>query len=190
MRSFNDPAFTAKQTRKLREQASMSTPRSFSLAIPLVLIACSGSVKHRTDTASTPAPPVVVPAPVIATPLAETSADSAVAIITEYYSAINQQRYGDAYTLWSDSGRASGKSLSEFKHGFTDTRHVDVQTGSPGRIEPAAGSRYITVPVTITATTTSGAAQRFTGTYNLRRSVVDGATADQRAWRIYSAEIH
>jgi hypothetical protein len=117
-------------------------------------------------------------------------ADSAGSVIRRYYEAIDERRFGDAYALWSDDGRASGKSLADFAAGFAETAHVRVQTGSPSRIEPAAGSRYITIPVTITATATSGDAQRFTGTYNLRRSVVDGASADQRAWRLLSANIH
>jgi hypothetical protein len=118
-----------------------------------------------------------------------TDADSAVSIIRRYYAAIDERRFNDAYALWSDSGRASGKSLADFTAGFKETTHVKVETGSPSRVEPAAGSRYITIPVTITSQMKNGAAQRFTGTYDLRRSVVDGSTADQRAWRIASAEI-
>jgi len=51
------------------------------------------------------------------------------------------------------------------------------------------GSRYVEIPVRITAVTTDGARQAFIGTYTLRRSVVDGATPEQRAWRIHSAKI-
>lgn len=116
-------------------------------------------------------------------------ADSAVSIIRSYYEAIDERRFADAYTLWSDNGRASGKSLAEFTAGFAETAHVKLETGLPSRIEPAAGSRYITIPVTITANLKSGVIQSFTGTYDLRRSVVDGASAEQRAWRIYSASI-
>jgi hypothetical protein len=32
--------------------------------------------------------------------------------------------------------------------------------------------------------------QHFTGRYTLRRVVVDGATAEQRRWHFYSAELH
>jgi hypothetical protein len=110
-------------------------------------------------------------------------------LIHDYYRAINDRRYNDAYLMWSDSGRASRKSLPEFTRGFAETAHVSVVTGSPSRIEPAAGSRYITIPVTITATTQSGAVQRFTGEYDLRLSVVDGATAEQRAWHIYTGRL-
>ena len=53
----------------------------------------------------------------------------------------------------------------------------------------AAGSRYVEIPVRITAVATDGGRRAFSGSYTLRRSVVDGATAEQRAWRIYSASI-
>jgi hypothetical protein len=56
-------------------------------------------------------------------------------------------------------------------------------------VEGAAGSRYVTIPVTVRAETTTGREQRFVGSYTLRHSVVDGATPDQRQWRIYSASI-
>jgi hypothetical protein len=56
-------------------------------------------------------------------------------------------------------------------------------------VEGAAGSRYVEIPVEITATLTDGTVQHFTGTFTLRRSVVPGATADQLAWSIYSAEV-
>ncbi|HTK39058.1 MAG TPA: hypothetical protein VL325_11245, partial [Pyrinomonadaceae bacterium] len=69
------------------------------------------------------------------------------------------------------------------------TRSTSVDIGEPGEIEGAAGSRYITFPVTVHAVTIDGKEQNFKGEYVLRRSVVDGATAEQRGWRIYSAKI-
>jgi hypothetical protein len=60
---------------------------------------------------------------------------------------------------------------------------------APGAIDAAAGSRFITIPVAITATRSDGSVHRFDGTYTLRRAVVDGATAEQRAWRIASADL-
>ena len=64
-----------------------------------------------------------------------------------------------------------------------------MQTRSPGRIEGAAGSRYVTVPVTIQASHQDGSNHRYAGTYTLRRAVVDGASEEQRAWRIESADL-
>ena len=59
----------------------------------------------------------------------------------------------------------------------------------PGAVDAAAGSRFIEVPVALTATARRRPPARFVGAYTLRRAVVDGATPDQRAWRIGSADI-
>ncbi len=109
--------------------------------------------------------------------------DSTSSVIHDYYRAINERRYGDAYVLWVARGAASGKSLEAFRDGFASTASVDVALSPPGRVEGAAGSRYVEIPVRITALQTDGSRQAFEGKYTLRRSVVDGATADQRARR-------
>lgn len=109
-------------------------------------------------------------------------------ILEAYYAAIGEGDFERAYLLWADSGRASGQAPAAFEEGYAETLSVDLVAGQ-GRLEGAAGSRYAEFSVQVAATTRNGAAQQFEGTYVLRRSVVDGASADQRAWRIYSADI-
>ena len=123
-------------------------------------------------------------------PSGATDSAHAVNLIQRYYHAIDARDYRQAYELWDNAGAASRQALDEFTKGFAQTAHVEVTTLKPGRIGAAAGSRYIDVPVAIKATMTSGASQLFSGRYTLRRSVVDGASAGQRQWRIYSASIH
>ena len=94
-----------------------------------------------------------------------------------------------AYMLWSQSGKASRKSEAEFAAGFAQTASVNVSIGDSVSIEGAAGSQYATVPVAIDATLADGKQQHLVGTYTLRRSMVDGATPEQRQWRIYSATL-
>ena len=122
-------------------------------------------------------------------PPGEPTPQDAVAVVRDYYASIDAHDYARAYVLWSDGGRSSGKTVQQFADGFADTAGVSVQVDPPGRIDAAAGSRYIKVPVTITATQRDGSAKRYLGTYTLRRAVVDGATAEQRAWRIASADL-
>lgn len=110
-------------------------------------------------------------------------------VIRRYYAAIDERDYPTAYALWGDEGARSGQSYDEFAAGFAQTARVTVELGEPGRIEGAAGSQYVTVPVEIRAMTSEGAEQRFRGSYTLRRSVVDGATAAQRRWHIEAADI-
>lgn len=116
-------------------------------------------------------------------------ADAAVQVIRDYYAAINRRDYANAYRLWRGGGQASGQSAAQFAAGFADTSGVSVEIGEPGRIDAGAGQRHIEVPVSLTARHADGSQQRFRGRYVLQRTVVDGASADQRAWRIGSASL-
>ena len=141
-----------------------------------------------------PAPPGVPAAPVPPAPPTppappEPAASDAVAVIRGYYQAINAGNYPRAYASWGDGGRASGQTADQFAHGFSDTARVTVRTGEPGRVEGAAGSRYVTVPVAVEAVQADGSVHHYDGTYTLRRAVVDGATDEQRQWRISDADL-
>jgi hypothetical protein len=125
-----------------------------------------------------------------AAPTNSAPADSGPAsVIHRYYEAIDAKRYTDAWRLWSQGGAASGKTVDEFKAGFASTARVAVTAADSISIEGAAGSQYATVGVVVDATQMNGDVQRFTGTYTLRRAMVDGARPEQRAWRIYSAKL-
>lgn len=115
--------------------------------------------------------------------------DEAVAVVRAYYEAINAGSYDRAHALWAGGGDASGQSPQQFADGFDDTGKVAVEFMAPGRIGAAAGSRYIEVPVALRATNDDGSVHHYVGAYTLRRAVVDGATDEQRAWRIASADI-
>lgn len=130
------------------------------------------------------------------TPLPELPADpteptpeQAVALVRDYYAAINAGDFARAHAMWADGGRASGQSPTQFAQGFTDTTGISVEVMPPGPIEAAAGSRYLEVPVAYTVTLRDGSQRRYVGAYTLRRAVVDGATPEQRAWHIGLADI-
>ena len=124
-----------------------------------------------------------------ATSADEPSVDDAVAIVRDYYAAIAAGDFARAYGLWSDGGRSSGQTPEQFAAGFADTAKVEVVPGEPGAIEGAAGSRYVEIPVSVNATQRDGSVRKYIGSYVLRRAVVDDASAEQRAWRIGSAEL-
>jgi hypothetical protein len=176
----------------------MNVHRSFIVAAALVLFACERpapqqQTEHAQASPSTSSDSVTPPAPPTGTSATTTPADSdaaaAVQTLKDYYSAIDARQFEKAYAMWGDSGRSSRKTLSDFTAGFAQTTHSAVAFNGQGRIEGAAGSRYIDIPVEVTATTRNGATQHFTGTYTLRRVVVDGATAAQRVWHIYDARL-
>ena len=158
--------------------------KNVALAVLLLACGCQGS--------GPPAPQPgagATPAPTDTAAQAPDSTDDPASVVRAYYRAINERRFDDAYRLWASGGAASGKSLGQFRDGFARTASVDVVPGTPGPIEGAAGSRYVEIPVRITAVATDGARQAFIGSYTLRRSVVTGATPEQLTWRIYSAKI-
>ena len=125
-----------------------------------------------------------------AVPAADKTPAAARAVVQRYYAALEHGQYRAAYTLWSGAGQASGKSYPDFVRGFARTAHTRVVAGRPTDGEGAAGSLYITVPVTVTATLKDGTLQRFRGSYVLRRvNDVDGATPAQLRWHIASARL-
>jgi hypothetical protein len=122
-------------------------------------------------------------------PVVPDSALAAADVIRRYYAAIDARDYRQAYALWGNGGAASSQTFEQFRAGFANTVHVEVAIGEVGQVEGAAGSRYVDVPVVVRATTKEGEAQRFEGSYTLRRTVVDGSTDAQRRWHIYSAKL-
>ena len=113
----------------------------------------------------------------------------AIANVVDASHARSARDYGRAYRLWSENGAASGQSPQQFANGFADTTDVRVQAGDPGDEDAGAGQRYIEIPVTVTATHADGSRHRYAGSYVLHRTVVDGAGAEDRAWRINSAKL-
>ncbi|HJR66176.1 MAG TPA: hypothetical protein VJ802_07080 [Gemmatimonadaceae bacterium] len=117
-----------------------------------------------------------------------TTGAAAADVLRRFYAAINARDFAAAYALRED-GATPRRTLDQFAAGFAEIVRSDIEIGRPGRIEGAAGSRYVKVPVVVRATTSSGEEQRFEGTYTLRRSVVDGTSGEARGWRIYDAEL-
>ncbi|MBV9493309.1 MAG: hypothetical protein JOZ54_03625 [Acidobacteria bacterium] len=157
-----------------RTPAPVSSPEPATATAP----AAAGSTAPAP---STEAPPASAPA--------DDDTTAALGVVRDYYRAISSHDYATAYAMWGEPGPPN-QTPETFAAGFAHTRTVSVTPGQPSRIEGAAGSRYIDIPVTITATTDDGKTQRFEGTYTLRRSVVDGASDAQRRWRFYKATIH
>lgn len=136
--------------------------------------------------------PQSAPVPASSRPVAAGVVDSVgdpQAIVRDYYAAIRAHDFLGAYRMWSASGQSGGRSFAQFEAGFDSTESVDARVGTPGRVDGAAGSRFVSVPVEISARLRNGTAQRFTGSYTLRRVVVPGASAAQRRWHLYAAGI-
>ncbi len=122
-------------------------------------------------------------------PRGEPGPNDAVDTVREYYANINARSFGRAYVLWSGNGNASGQSPQQFADGFADTTGVSVEIREPSGMDAASGSRFIQVPVVVAASQRDGSVRKYAGTFTLRYSVVDGATPDQRHWRISAADL-
>lgn len=119
----------------------------------------------------------------------EAAAQEAVAVIGEYYAALDRGSFARAYRLWSQDGAASGQSLQQFADSFAGTATRRVEFMTPGRVDADAGSRYIEVPLAIEETGRDGQVYRYAGAYTLRRAADDDPSSGQRAWRISSADL-
>jgi len=117
------------------------------------------------------------------------SSQAAADVVRRYYAALDARDFGTAWTQWGNDGKP-GQTLKAFEDGFAHTRATRVTIGTLGPSEGGAGSIYQTVPVTVEATLDDGTAQRFTGTYTVRRiNDVDGASASQLRWHLDSAQL-
>lgn len=110
----------------------------------------------------------------------------AVDAVNAYYDALRRGDLARAYAAWSDGGRASGRTPEQFAAGMGDLSIASVSLGEPGRVEGAAGSRFVEVPVTVTSRGSDGREVRQIGSFVMRSSQVEGAS---RGWHIASAEL-
>jgi hypothetical protein len=161
----------------------------------LAIVACGEKQSRNERESATVVPPdatVGDQRPTTATITDTSATDTSVApaqLVRRYYAAIQSRKYDSAYSLWGQSGEASGHTRESFTAGFAQTAEVRVAVSDSVQMEGAAGSQYATVPVVVDATLRDGKRQHFEGTYTLRRAMVDGATPEQRRWHIYSADL-
>lgn len=114
---------------------------------------------------------------------------AAAALLETYGERLGRGDYAAARRLWSDDGKSSGLSEEAFARRFEGYEELSVSVGAPGRIEGAAGSSYVEIPIRFRASR-DGAPFNATGTAVLRRvNDVPGSTAEQRQWRIYRLEL-
>lgn len=98
----------------------------------------------------------------------------------DYYHAIAEKRYDQAYGLWAENGAASGQTRAEFQQGYAKTAGLSVLLD-----RPTASGDAVTVPIAILSvlnlSNQTQQPQRFSGIYALRQ--------EAGGWRIVSATI-
>lgn len=128
--------------------------------------------------------------PVTETPAIDETAQDAADVVQRYYALIGVKKYAQAWALWENVGKASGMSAQAFAASFDKYSAYNAQIGAPGAIDAGAGQRYVTVPVQVYGRLKAGNRPfNMSGTVTLHRAVVDGATQEQKSWRIRDADI-
>ena len=113
------------------------------------------------------------------------SAAAAQAVLIDYARHLESGQLSEARRSWtegSDSSIIDGQ-LEQFDR-------IKAEVGNPGRMEGAAGSSYIEIPLDLTGLTRNGKPLALSGTAILRRvNDVPGSTELQRRWHIYRVEL-
>lgn len=132
----------------------------------------------------TPAPKSSLPEP--KGPIDPKSVEAAGQVVQSYGALIEQKRWAEANALWGDAG-AAAKFQAEQLTGNTDN-HLEI--GDLGEPEGAAGSIYVTMPVTFYGTKADGRPYRKARAVILRRvNDVPGSTKAQRRWHIERIDV-
>lgn len=123
--------------------------------------------------------------PVSEAPFTADSAQGAADVVQTFFANLEAGHHQQAWQLWLEGGKASGMSAPEFAASFDRYEEYHARVGAPGRIEGAAGSLYVEVPVQIYGRLDGGRPFNASGKVRLwRTNEVPGSSAEQRQWRI------
>ncbi|HEX4694946.1 hypothetical protein [Sphingomonas sp.] len=123
-------------------------------------------------------------------PVVPDSPQGAAKVVQSYYAMIEGGKYSQAWLLWAGRGAASGMSVTAFEASFAKYRDYQAAVGAPGREDAGAGQRYVSVPVQVHARLKTGAPADLRGQVVLHRTAdIDGATAEDKTWRIRSINL-
>jgi hypothetical protein len=101
-------------------------------------------------------------------------------VVQSYGALIEQKRWSEANALWADKATAA-----KFQAPLLEPREVHLEIGNLGEPEGAAGSIYVTMPVTFYGDSKDGQPFRRSADVILRRvNDVPGSTEAQRRWHI------
>ncbi len=116
-------------------------------------------------------------------PFAPTSAQGAANVVQTYYALLEAKKFVEAHKHWTTG--VGDLADATFAAQFARYREYHAEVGAPGRLEGAAGSLYVAVPVRIYGVTKAGERFEEPAVVTLRRvNNVPGSTAEQRRWRI------
>jgi len=145
-------------------------------AAAVALAGCTPPASDNDANNSAAANEVEAPAPTDA----GTSPEAAVVVVTHYTALAERGAFAEAAKLWTNATEAA-----QFATNLEEYPKVKLTAGKPEDEEGAAGSIFITVPVTLDLTLRSGSPYQMMCKATLRRvNDVPGSTAEQRRWHI------
>lgn len=167
-------------------------------AKPVEAPAPSASAAPAAPMPATPAYPSVEPrppgspgalpddrTPISEAPFTPESAQGGADVVQRWFAFLESGRAGEGAALWSDPAAARAFAA---RVAARDSFHALI--GAPGRVEGAAGSSYLEVPVQAYGRAKDGAEVHEFGKATLRRvNDVPGATPEQLKWRIVSVDL-
>ena len=128
--------------------------------------------------------------PVSEAPFTPDSAQGAGNVLQTYYALMADKKYGEAWNLWAAGSETRQQSAADFARSYDAFATYNANIGAPGKLEGAAGSVFVKVPVQVYARRRDGMSVNLVGSATLRRSNgVPGATKEQLAWRIQSIDV-
>jgi hypothetical protein len=127
-----------------------------------------------------PSKPPLRPAPRPRPALDPKSSDAAVELVKGFVSLLNRHKFDEAYMLLGPGA----PPRPEFDRQFSRYSDLKVTVGAPGDQEGAAGSIYLSVPLSITGVRAGERASRSATAIVRRVNDVPGSTEAQRRWHI------
>jgi hypothetical protein len=171
----------------------MKLQHCLGLGLAIGLAGCSPQrqPEQSTNNSSAPvlpapsAPPAVANRPAPAQqpakpPVDQKSTQAASDLVDRFAALLNQRKFDEAYALLGPGA----PSRSEFDRRFSQYKDLNVTAGAAGDQEGAAGSIYLSIPLTIAGTAGTQHSTRSATAILRRVNDVPGSTEAQRLWHI------
>jgi hypothetical protein len=163
------------------------------LLLGLLALAACGSQRQAQEPArngespvlpAASAPPAVTnsapPQPEPAATVDPKSSEAAVDLVRGFVDLLNQHRFNEAYMLLGPNA----PPRSDFDRQFSRYEDLQVSVGQPGDQEGAAGSIYLSVPLTVSVLLNGEHTEKPATAIVRRVNDVPGSTEAQRHWHI------
>ena len=154
------------------------------------MVAENIAVAPNAVTPVAPVPPAIQSAGLPDGTIDPNSAQGAGQVLKRFGALLEEGKFAAARQSWSDGGRASELTESEFADAYAKYANIHAEVGAPGEPEGAAGSSYVEIPLRLHGKLKTGRPFNLVGPVILRRvNDVPGSSAAQREWHISRSDL-